>query len=795
MKKIILIFIYSISIISKAQDFIGYNQSNYAGINGIYLQPASIADGRLKFDLNLTALNLSLYNNYIGINRRDLNNQAFMEAMKDGLVANKFITLKDNDKDKRLHLSNRIMGPSFMFNFKRKYAIGFTSSVRNYVNIDGVSQALAKLAFENFDYPLLWKTNLNDTKLSFQEMSWAEYGLTYAQVIKENDSHYLKAGVTLKLLQGIQSAYLFVNDLDYNFSAQDTLSIFHSDIHYGHSDNLSFDNFMIGERNTGTKILDFSQSYPGFSFDIGAVYEWRPSYLKYQYSMDGEKDLWRKDQNKYKLKLGFSITDIGSIKFKKSAASGDFNANIRFWDLNSANFTSIQGFNQTIKNNFVPINSKTTYRMNLPTAISLQADYLIWKDFYVNLTPFIAFTFKNNDTKVHDFTSITLTPRYDHKWFGAFLPIQYHALNGLKAGTALRIGPVIIGTSNLGAFVSKKELYGADFYTIIKIPILNHKVKDKDEDGISNKKDLCKDLPGTWEFMGCPDKDGDHIKDSEDKCPDIAGTKDMQGCPDKDEDGITDAEDDCPDEKGLAEFKGCADKDGDKIIDKNDLCPEIAGLADFSGCPDKDQDKVPDKEDECPDVAGSSEMKGCPDKDGDKIIDKNDLCPEIAGLIENKGCPSEDTDKDGVADKVDNCPAIAGLKELNGCPPNPVLKEEEQKILERAFESLEFATGKDLIKTESLPALNDLAELMKLHSNDWELKLSGHTDNEGDQTKNLILSEKRVKAVKKYLSSKGASPDKVITEWFGSTIPIADNNTEEGRKKNRRVEMKVEFKK
>jgi len=797
MKKIILILIliYCLPILSKAQDFIGYNQSNYAGVNGIFTQPASIADGRLKFDFNLTALNLSLYNNYVGIKRRNLNNQAFTDAMKDGLVANKFITLKDNDKDKRLHLSNRIMGPSIMINFKRKYAVGFTSSIRNYINIDGVSPALAKLAFENFDYPLLWKTNLKDTKLSLQEMSWAEYGLTYAQVIKENDSHYLKAGVTLKLLQGIQSAYLFVNDLDYNFSAQDTLSIFHSDIHYGHSDNLSLNNWQIGGRNTGTKILDFSQSYPGFSFDIGAVYEWRPSYLKYQYNMDGEKDLWRKDQNKYKLKLGFSITDIGSIKFKKSIASGDFSANINMWDLNSADFSSIQGFNQTIKKNFIPLNSKTTYRMNLPTALSIQADYLVWKDFYVNLTPFIAFTFKNNDTKVHDFTSITLTPRYDHKWFGAFVPIQYHVLNGLKAGSAFKIGPIILGTSNLGAFVSKKELYGADFYTIIKIPILYRKIKDKDNDGVSNKKDLCKDVPGIWEFMGCPDKDGDFIKDSEDKCPDVAGKKEMQGCPDKDEDGIIDDEDNCPDEKGLVEFKGCADKDGDKIIDKEDKCPNDAGLAEFLGCPDKDQDKIPDKEDECPDLAGSIETKGCPDKDGDKVIDKNDLCPEIAGLIENKGCPSEDTDKDGVIDKEDNCPTEAGLKELNGCPPSPVLKEEEQKILERAFESLEFATGKDLIKSESLPALNDLAELMKLHSNDWALKLSGHTDNEGDQTKNMTLSEKRVKAVKKYLTSKGVSPDKVIVEWFGSSLPIADNNTEEGRQKNRRVEMKVEFKK
>jgi outer membrane protein OmpA-like peptidoglycan-associated protein len=338
-------------------------------------------------------------------------------------------------------------------------------------------------------------------------------------------------------------------------------------------------------------------------------------------------------------------------------------------------------------------------------------------------------------------------------------------------------------------------VYGADVYAMLKIPVPYGRPKDRDKDGVSNKKDLCKDVPGVWEFMGCPDKDGDHIQDKDDKCPDVAGTKEMQGCPDKDGDGITDLEDNCPDDKGLVEFKGCPDKDGDKIMDKEDECPDDAGLAEFLGCPDRDGDKTPDKYDACPDVAGPKEFKGCPDKDGDTVLDKDDECPEVAGAVENKGCPWPDTDKDGVVDREDQCPTTPGLVELKGCPPAPVLKVEEQKILEKAFASLEFATGKDIIKPVSLPSLNDLAKLMKEHAADWTLKLSGHTDNQGDAAKNLLLSEKRSKAVKKYLVSKGVKADKVIAEWFGQTVPIADNTTPEGRQKNRRVEMKVEFKK
>ncbi len=801
MKKYLLLLGILFSYFINAQDFTGFNQSNYAGITGVYLQPASIVDSRMKFDMNLVGLNLGVYNNYVGVKReafkraKDENGKTTMPAFDDTAFVEKYMVERTNGRNKSVYLTDRIAGPSFMVSINHKNAFAITSSLRSYVNVDGVSPNLAKLAYEEFKYPSLWVTNLNNKYLSVQEMTWAEYGLTYAHVFKEDNEHYFKGGATVKLLQGIQSSYMFVKDLNYNFQTDTTLSIFQSEVNYGHSDNLNLKDIQIGGDKTGTKVFDYSQSYPGIGFDFGVVYEWRPSYMKYKYDMDGEKDLWRRDKNKYKLKVGFSVTDIGSIKFKKGSTSGNFKADVGFWNLKPINPGSVGEFDDTLKGRFGNLSGPSTYKMNLPTAMSLQIDYQVWKDVYVNFTPYIAFQFKKNDTKVHDISSLTLTPRWDHKWFGVFIPVQYNFLDGFRAGAAVRLGPIIVGSSNLAPLVGQKTVYGADVYAMLKVPVPYGRPKDRDKDGVSNKKDKCKDVPGVWEFMGCPDKDGDHIQDSEDKCPDVAGTKELKGCPDRDGDGITDGEDNCPDEKGLAEFKGCPDRDGDKIMDKDDECPDDAGLAEFLGCPDRDGDKTPDKYDACPDIAGPKEYKGCPDKDGDTVLDKDDQCPDVAGAVENKGCPWPDTDNDGVVDREDDCPTVPGLKELKGCPPAPVLKAEEQKILERAFASLEFATGKDIIKKVSYPSLNELAVLMKEHAADWTLRLSGHTDNQGAPAKNMILSEKRSKAVKKYLVAKGVKADKILTEWFGQTVPIADNATEAGRQKNRRVEMKVEFKK
>ena len=409
------------------------------------------------------------------------------------------------------------------------------------------------------------------------------------------------------------------------------------------------------------------------------------------------------------------------------------------------------------------------------------------------------------DSKIHPAVSLAFTTAVG-RWLNA--SVNYSILNNSYSniGFGLVLNPgwfqwYFISDNVLGMMVLDKyngtpvPAYTKNLNLRVGFNLtIGKKAKDKDKDGVADKLDLCPDIPGIVLLNGCPDRDGDGVKDLDDKCPDTPGLKDLHGCPDRDADGVTDLEDACPDDKGLSEFKGCPDKDGEKIIDKEDECPEDAGLVDFLGCPDRDGDKTPDKYDACVDIFGPKEYKGCPDKDGDTVLDKDDDCPEVIGAVDNKGCPWPDADKDGVVDKDDNCPAVAGLKELKGCPPAPVLKVDEQKILEKAFASLEFASGKEIIKATSYKSLMDLAILMKAHSNDWTLDLAGHTDNQGDAAKNMLLSEKRTKAVKAFLVGKGAKAERINTKWFGQTSPIADNATEAGRQKNRRVEMNILFK-
>lgn len=236
------------------------------------------------------------------------------------------------------------------------------------------------------------------------------------------------------------------------------------------------------------------------------------------------------------------------------------------------------------------------------------------------------------------------------------------------------------------------------------------------------------------------------------------------------------------------------DLDKDGVINKKDKCPDVPGPIENKGCPwsDTDGDGLTDDKDKCPGVKGPVENNGCPwsDSDGDGLTDNVDKCPTEKGDATRGGCPIKDTDKDGIEDSMDNCPNTKGESTNAGCP---VVTEVQKKAIDSAITNLEFETGKAVILSSSLPALDMLA-IMLNDKPDWNLKLEGHTDNVGDENANLKLSEERSSAVANYLISKGVASARIEVYFYGETKPIASNDTEEGRKANRRVAMNFVFK-
>ncbi len=236
------------------------------------------------------------------------------------------------------------------------------------------------------------------------------------------------------------------------------------------------------------------------------------------------------------------------------------------------------------------------------------------------------------------------------------------------------------------------------------------------------------------------------------------------------------------------------DTDGDGISDQDDRCPSVYGDMANEGCPrvaDADGDGIADRDDKCPRYHGTLDNAGCPaDTDGDGVHDGIDKCPKIVGPISNSGCIL-DADGDGIADANDKCPNAAGTLANKGCPEVKI-EAADMAVLTQAMKSVEFETGKASLKATSYKDLDQIALMMDKYKK-YRLNISGHTDNTGDENRNLILSRERAKTCYDYLVSKGVKASKMKHKGFGIKRPKESNDTPAGREANRRVEFTFDY--
>lgn len=251
------------------------------------------------------------------------------------------------------------------------------------------------------------------------------------------------------------------------------------------------------------------------------------------------------------------------------------------------------------------------------------------------------------------------------------------------------------------------------------------------------------------------------------------------------------------------------DRDGDGIIDDQDACPDTPGVENDDpekhGCPlpgDRDNDGIKDDVDACPDTAGEAnddpKKHGCPpaDRDGDKVLDDVDACPDEPGVPTEvpttNGCPPpKDTDGDGILDENDACVDQPGEKsedpKKHGCPKAKIEKG-QIKILEQ----VKFATASAKILPESDSILQAVKKILDDEPDILLISVEGHTDNRGSRPYNRWLSDKRAKAVVKWLVDAGIEKSRLKGSGFGPDKPIDSNDTDEGRQNNRRVEFHIE---
>lgn len=160
------------------------------------------------------------------------------------------------------------------------------------------------------------------------------------------------------------------------------------------------------------------------------------------------------------------------------------------------------------------------------------------------------------------------------------------------------------------------------------------------------------------------------------------------------------------------------------------------------------------------------------DADDDGVFDRRDRCPDTPANtpVDNRGCP------------LPQYPATVKPVEPVA-PSTETITLSDQGAVLFAFDSSELTPA----------AHEQLMVLMSKLSNAdvLSIKVIGHTDSKGSDAYNQKLSERRASSVAAFLLNQGLAPDKLTSQGLGESQPVADNDTEEGRARNRRVELVI----
>jgi hypothetical protein len=461
-------------LVSRAQDNLGIAGSSRSPVNTLLNNPSTIVDSRAFIDIQLFGVSTFARNNFVFLPGGSLNSQALGELKEPGYNLGK--------SDYRAYADIAIGGPSFTFAVK-KHAFAVFSNVRSVTDARGIDEELGNYLVEGFQYAPQMGALQQSKNLRAHSLNWAELGITYGTIISARGDMITQAAISVKRLWGIGGVGLRIDDWTYVVRDSSSLETQTFSGEYGFNDPLR-DGF---SWNNGT----------GYSTDLGITFKQRfkssEGYTPYDPCTDGD----------YRYRLGFSLLDIGRIKFKSPSYRNIFNeteqnewqdfSNTQIEDLSSIDSLLTEGLGAAQNNS-----DTRPFTMMLPGAFSAQFDYNLGRGFYVYSVVTAGIPWQNR-LGVQRALYIGIAPRWEKKRFEISVPVTIHEFRQPMAGLALRLNSLIIGSDDLLSIVRKKDIYGADFYLSLKITLFKHwKCGDK-----KNKKQPKVRRQG-FEPLPCP---------------------------------------------------------------------------------------------------------------------------------------------------------------------------------------------------------------------------------------------------------------------------------------------------
>jgi hypothetical protein len=443
---VVLLFIITTA---QAQSFIGYSSGNYTGVNGVFFNPAYAANSRYHWDFNLVQVNASVYNNAVSYKLSNVAKSFNSDAVLNKLYGTTNASALENVD---------VLGPSLLFNINSKTAFALTTRYRAFGNLSGINGNLLQ-AIKGKDAPETF--GINNMNMHVGATGWMEAGVTWANVLYNNGKHFLKGGISLKYLGGISNAAVSTHNLNASIGLDPT-----KDNYLAANVSGNIDLRFAGASPSHLSFNDLTKfNGHGAGIDIGLSYEYRPAEEDYEL-VDGS---YARSENLYKIRASVALLDMGSIRFNKDPQrSGTYTVGFTGsdqFDLSALNIDidKIKGALDTNPGFFTPAADATgsKYKVSLPARLMTEIDYHINKGFYLNLAGHLSLAKGNDIYKMTNLNSIIVTPRIETPFLGFYVPLQVSNMTGFDAGIALRLGKLVVGSSNILTALGSSKMVNA----------------------------------------------------------------------------------------------------------------------------------------------------------------------------------------------------------------------------------------------------------------------------------------------------------------------------------------------
>jgi Family of unknown function (DUF5723) len=435
------------------QENFGAMSTNYSPTNSVHINPTSMLDAKTWLDFELIGAGSYINNNFIfGRNtsiRDVIKNQDFTEDDL-GYAVNKA----------PYHLYNRTFVQSLIGVWSQgDHAVGISVAGYAYTDVRGIDETMGRFienGVQNFTVQHLIDYKVK--KLKVNSLGYAEAKISYAYTFKKERNVMMMGGFSFKKIFPIVGAAVSIRNLDYNVNNDSILRV---------------------DRLVGDAMVQPNPQFVlngGWGIDLGFTFQKMKGVARNYFpnsKRGGCKRLF------YKYKLGISILDLGYAKFPENSITY---VGYELNPFNILNYANIQSDFETFPEQFVENESspeqgfiKKPYKMSLPTSISVQFDYNLWKNLvYINATwlhGIPPFKWVFGPRRAH---SLSVTPRFESKIFDLAMPLSLYEYRYPQLGLSFRLYFLTVGTDKLINMVRRKDIYGADIYFHIKIPLFRN---------------------------------------------------------------------------------------------------------------------------------------------------------------------------------------------------------------------------------------------------------------------------------------------------------------------------------